>query len=131
MLILALLLLLLPACGRAEQGRFGSGSNTPAGIAVEIVVEPEYRLDEAATVVVTLSEAGEPLSGATVALEGNMNHAGMAPLLVDATERAPGEYAATLDWSMGGEWLVTARATLPDGRDVSRTVEGIEVRSSP
>ena len=44
-----------------------------------------------------------------------MTHAGMQPVLADATEEAPGSYRADFAWTMSGDWIVTVTATLPDG----------------
>lgn len=78
-----------------------------------------------------LSDAAssKPLSGARVRLEGNMTHAGMTPVFADATEGEPGRYRATLDFTMGGDWVVTVRAALPDGRKVERQFDVKGVRA--
>lgn len=59
---------------------------------------------------------GAPIADATVALRGDMAHAGMTPALGTATPAAtPGDYDATIEWTMAGDWIVTVTATLPDG----------------
>jgi hypothetical protein len=58
-----------------------------------------------------------PLEGAEVRVEGNMSHAGMVPVLATAQEEAPGIYAVSdFRFTMAGDWILTTRATLPDGR---------------
>lgn len=110
------LLLALVSCGRGGQDQ--------PDVAVELAVEPEPPRIGAATVTVTLRDAGgQPLSGAVVRLEGNMNHAGMVPVFADATEVAPGRYRAGIEFSMGGDWFILVHAELPDGRSLERQVD--------
>jgi len=81
---------------------------------------------------VTLWDAeGQPIDGAgPVALRGDMSHAGMKPVIAEASGAGDGQYTADFEWTMAGDWTVTVEATLPDGR-VKRTtfpftVEAIE-----
>lgn len=71
---------------------------------------------EALTIRLTSAD-GTPITDATVELRGDMAHAGMVPSIGTATAAAtPGDYDATLEWTMAGDWIVTVTATLPDGR---------------
>jgi hypothetical protein len=67
--------------------------------------------------------SGKPVTGASVRFEGNMSHAGMAPVFADARETEPGRYRAVMELSMAGDWYVLARVTLPDGRELSQQLE--------
>jgi hypothetical protein len=69
---------------------------------------------------ITDAASSKPLSGAHVRLEGNMTHAGMTPIFAEAKETEPGRYRATLEFTMGGDWVVLVHAALPDGREVER-----------
>jgi hypothetical protein len=110
------LLLVLTACGR--------GSKDLPDVAVELLIEPEPPQLGPAAITVTLRDAGgEPLSGAEVELEGNMNHAGMVPVFADAVEVAPGRYQANLEFTMGGDWFILVRADLADGRSLERKID--------
>lgn len=60
--------------------------------------------------------SGKPVSGLPVEFEANMSHAGMAPMFVKATEVEQGNYRATLELSMAGDWIVVAHVSLLDGR---------------
>lgn len=64
---------------------------------------------------------GRPIPRATVELRSDMTHAGMVPVIraAEATD-ADGEYLASIEWTMAGDWIVTVTATLPDGRVVSQ-----------
>jgi hypothetical protein len=73
---------------------------------------------------VKLTDAhGQPISGAELELEGNMNHAGMVPVFVDPSEVSAGAYESDFEFTMGGDWLMTIRGTLPDGRELEHTLE--------
>ena len=67
--------------------------------------------------------SGTPVTGARIAIEGNMSHAGMTPVFADAKETGDGSYRATLDFSMAGDWSVLVHATLPDGRKMEYQFE--------
>lgn len=93
-------------------------------IAVRLMVTPEPPQVGPTTVIVTLTGTdGKPVTGATVKLEGNMSHAGMKPVFADATEVTAGRYEATLEFTMGGDWFIIVRATLPDGRSLEQQVD--------
>ena len=60
---------------------------------------------------------GQPIDGADpVTLRGDMNHAGMRPVLARATGTGDGQYTTDFEWTMAGDWTVTVEATLPNGR---------------
>ena len=63
------------------------------------------------------------MTGARIKLEGNMSHAGMAPVFADAKETETGRYQSSMDLSMAGDWYVSARVTLADGRQFGREIE--------
>jgi hypothetical protein len=70
--------------------------------------------------------AGAPVAGATVRVEGNMNHAGMVPEITDAKVVGPpeeGRYVAELELSMGGDWFFVVTAMTEDGRRLEHVVE--------
>ncbi|HUR35433.1 MAG TPA: FixH family protein [Vicinamibacterales bacterium] len=70
----------------------------------------------------------DPVRGATVRLEGHMSHAGMAPVLADATESAPGVYDLRFAFTMQGDWVLLVSAALPDGARVERRIDVARVR---
>jgi hypothetical protein len=60
--------------------------------------------------------AGEPVEGATVRVEGDMTHAGMQPVLVDAESVGAGVYRAEgMHFTMAGDWIITITVTV-DGK---------------
>jgi hypothetical protein len=93
-------------------------------VAVDLHVDPDPPRIGPATVLVTLNDTqGQPISGAELSLEGNMNHAGMVPVLAQASEISPGSYKADLEFTMGGDWFVLVQAILPDGRTLEYLVD--------
>jgi hypothetical protein len=123
LVLLLLVTLALTACQQAED-------NLP-DVSVDLAISPDPPQVGPATVTVTLHDAdGEPIGGAEMKLEGTMTHAGMVPVFADATETEPGQYEATLEFTMGGDWIIIVRATLPDGRSLEREFDVRGVKSS-
>lgn len=133
-LLLLIMTLMLSSCGRIQNPQFtgeADGENIPADVTleVELASQDALQMGQATDIEILLEQDGQPVEGATIDIEGNMTHAGMEPVLIEAQERAPGKYQATLDWTMGGEWIVTVRATLPDGQTAERVIEKLQVDS--
>jgi Cu(I)/Ag(I) efflux system membrane fusion protein len=113
--------LFLAGCGRRPGAQ--------DGVSVEHEVTPRPPRVGRARVALRVSDAaGRPLSGARVELEGNMSHAGMRPVFGEATESGPGRYESALEFTMGGDWVILVRLTLPDGRKIERQfdVKGVQ-----
>lgn len=118
---LLLTLALLVACG---------SSTPPASeAAVQITLLPGQ--GDNGLQVQLHNAAHEPLTDATVTLEGNMNHAGMAPVIAapvkDGDDGASdGVYSIPFQFSMLGDWIVTVTVELADGtqstQDINVTV---------
>lgn len=62
-------------------------------------------------------------------VEGNMAHPGMAPVLAEAREVAPGRYESSMQFTMAGDWIVLVDARLRDGRTVHRELQVQGVRA--
>lgn len=111
-IILALLAAALAGCAVAP------AVAVQGDIRVALTTEPAPPLAGRDTVVVlTISEAGAPLTGATVALRRSMpgmEHPGDQEL-APAEELGGGRYRATLSFSMGGRWDVAAVVERPGG----------------
>ncbi len=75
------------------------------------------------TVSFQLQDSTKPVTGARVALEGDMSHAGMAPVFGDAHEVSPGHYQGQLDLNMAGDWVVLMHITLPNGQKVEEQMD--------
>jgi hypothetical protein len=74
--------------------------------------------------------SSKPVSGATIVLEADMSHAGMAPVFGASTEVAPGRYSGNLAFTMAGDWVVLLHMTLPNGARVERQIEVKGVRAN-
>src|SRR5215207_3874872 len=99
------------------------------GVSVEHEVTPRPPRVGLARIALRVSDAaGRPLSGARVSVEGNMSHAGMRPVFGEARESGPGRYESALEFTMGGDWVILVRLTLPDGREIERQfdVKGVQ-----
>lgn len=48
-------------------------------------------------------------------IRGDMDHAGMAPVLASAERAGDGVFSLPFEWTMGGRWIVEASLTLPNG----------------
>jgi hypothetical protein len=115
-------LALLSACG---------GNTAPAADAgdlqIQIVAPAEGIMAD--TLVIHLRDAaGQPITDATVALEGNMNHAGMAPVFADAVTdeadgAADGYYTVPFAFTMLGDWILTVTVEEADGATVTRDLD--------
>lgn len=105
---LALALVLAGGCGEPPSG--------DPGLALAVSVSPTPAVAGPARVLVSLSDRGAPVSGARVVLTGRPPEGGQ-PALDTAREQGPGSYAvAEFPLDAAGDWLLTARAYLPDGR---------------
>ncbi|MFN2200349.1 MAG: FixH family protein [Caldilineaceae bacterium] len=137
-LIGTVILLLLTSCGPRQTSESGS-----------------YRIEllppdpTTTALFVRLSdEQGQPIIDAQVAVEGNMNHAGMAPVnsgpVTDAASpaadgsddgAADGVYRVPFQFTMLGDWIITVTAvsnTDPEGKttrnfDVTVSADGTKI----
>lgn len=118
LVVLLVFVAALAGCQRASQQ---AAADQAPEIAAALAIEPDPAVIGPANLAVTLTDAsGAPVEGASVSLKGDMSHAGMAPVLADASGGANGVYEAQWMWTMAGDWFVTVTATLPDGRTLVR-----------
>ena len=111
------LLLLLAGCGRVQQ----ANPATPDSYIVTLAADPAPPVVGDAAVSVTLRDAaGQPVDNAQLAIEANMSHAGMTPVMADGAAGKDGVYRVPLTWTMAGDWYVDVKFTLPDGQKITR-----------
>ena len=103
--------LILDGC----RGDFDPGD---PGLVMELGISPTPPTMGTTRLIVTLRDTlGIPVEGARVVVEGTMTHAGMMPVLDTASAEGPGRYVIPgFRFTMSGDWILTLRATLPDGR---------------
>ena len=120
--LVLLLLLLAFACQKTAK---------PPDITLQYEIAPQPPRAGVATIDLRLTDKdGAAVGGARVDLEGNMSHAGMAPVSGEAKEIETGKYRGTLQLTMAGDWIVLVHITLPDGQKLQRQIELSGVRSN-
>lgn len=110
----------------------GSHDESATDVAVALSFAPAPHVGDTVCTVHLNDLAGAAHTGATLELEGNMNHAGMVPVFADAVEAAPGVYEAPFEFTMGGDWFVIVRGVLADGREFEsvQDVPGVSADSA-
>ncbi|MBI5670939.1 MAG: FixH family protein [Chloroflexi bacterium] len=118
--VVLLLSVLLAACGTRV-----AVQPTPVNVSIAVRAESEPLAVGATTLLVSLTDSsGRPIDGATLRVHGDMDHAGMVSVDREVKDSANGEYRVPFEWTMGGGWIVTVTAQLPDnGGEISKTVE--------
>jgi len=114
------LLLLLSACA-ANQRNHEDGD-----LQIMLVNPSDMGADR--LVVHLLDEAEQSVTDAKVSIEGNMNHAGMAPVFSDAvTDEADGatdgHYQLPFTFTMLGDWILTVTVEKADGTTITKDIE--------
>jgi len=112
--LLALSLLLLSSCRPPNNSSSSSNTDTTSGmVRVELAENP--KMGES-PISVFILDGADGVSGAQVEITGDMTHAGMVPVIVDAVESEAGLYLADdFAFTMAGDWIVTTEITLSDG----------------
>lgn len=113
--------LVVPGCSRP--------ADPPASVSIEQTVSPEPARVGPASISLKLTDAaGKSVTGAQIAVEADMSHAGMSPVFAEAKEVAPGLYQAHIVFPMAGDWVVLLHITLPDGKKLERQIDVKGVR---
>lgn len=129
-LLFLIAILAMAACGRQAQANNADlqiSLVTPAGQNTQSII------------VQLTDKAGKPITNATVSVEGNMQHAGMAPLTGKAVQdsadgKADGRYQIPFSFNMLGDWVITVSVKGADNtttqRDIPVTVsaQGMKVK---
>ena len=104
--------------------------SSATGVTVKTEISPRPAKVGLVTVTLNLLDHdGKPVSGARIDLEGDMSHAGMAPVFGDTKETAPGRYQGNLQVTMGGDWVVLTHITLANGQTLERQIDLSGVQS--
>jgi hypothetical protein len=121
---LGILTLLLTGCSKVNSLKEAED------VEVELKLRPQPPKVGKVWVMVDLSDRdGKPVTGASLKLEANMNHAGMKPVFADPKEVVPGRYDANVELTMGGDWYMLITGKLADGRKLKRTIDVPGVKS--
>jgi len=98
-------------------------------VAIEHELSPEPARVGPATLTLRLADsAARPITGAHVAIEADMSHAGMNPRFAEAKETDLGRYEAHVEFQMAGDWVILLHVTLPDGKKLERQFDVRDVR---
>jgi len=115
-----LLIILLLAAG-CRQAALTPTPDASAQIAqIALTIEPQPPAVGTATLTVIVTKQSQPLAGVSLAVRGDMTHAGMAPVIANAKTDAQGKIDIPFKWSMSGDWIVTVTVTLADNSQVSQ-----------
>lgn len=100
-------LLLLSACRQQQPNS--------ADLQLELSASAR-QVGEATLTLSVLDVAGNVIdSPGALSLRGDMDHAGMAPVLVTVDKAADGVFNAPFEWTMAGDWTVEASLQLESG----------------
>lgn len=117
---LPLLFALLLIAGCRQQAQQADDLN----INIDLRVEPEDPTVGPANLIVNITDdAGNPVIATVVKARGDMNHAGMEPVLAEVESGDDIFYTIPFEWTMAGDWIVEITAELPDGNTVSETFD--------
>jgi len=110
--------LVLPGgCWRSQS----AAPQTQDDYQVTFATEPAQPLIGDGTVIITVKDkAGKPVDGARLAIEANMNHAGMVPVNAETSGGQAGVYRVPLKWTMGGAWYVDVKIITAGGQTIQR-----------
>jgi hypothetical protein len=111
-LLAAILVAALAACEPPADG--DADARRPIAVAL---LERPARVGPA-TVEVRPQLDGAPVVGATVRVVGDMTHAGMVPVVAEATDVGGGVYRTDdFVFDMAGDWVLSVDVTYPDGTE--------------
>ena len=96
---------------------------------VEFQIKPDPVRVGPVVISFTLTDAGNhPVTGAQIAVEADMSHAGMSPVFAQANEVRPARYESHLSLAMAGGWVILLHGTLPHGEKLERQFDVRDVR---
>jgi|GEM_PF-582047 len=138
--ILLLLFVLLVAVACRQEPTL-----TAADLRMDMTVTDSLVGETTITVTITDAEGNAVENPGTLSLRGDMDHAGMVPVIASAEDSNNGVFVVPFEWTMGGAWMVEATLTLPDdtnfiqefsyeilteaGADETGDVEGTDVEA--
>ena len=121
--------LLILACITVVDLSACHGPTDTKDVSVHFAIAPLPVREGPSTVTIQLTNStGMAIPHARINVEGDMSHPGMAPVFAEASELAPGDYQAHLDFNMPGDWVVLLHIRLANGKKIERQmdVRGVE-----
>jgi hypothetical protein len=99
------------------------------GIVIQHEIAPwPARVGDAVVTLIVSDAASHAVSGARIALEADMSHAGMRPEFGETREIGAGRYQGRLAFTMPGDWVLIMHITLPGGEKLERQLDVNGVR---
>lgn len=113
---LFIILLVAVAC-RQEAGVSAENVNLDVTVTDSLVGET--------TLIVTVTDDDGNIieNPGTLSVRGDMDHAGMTPVIRDASESNNGVFSVPFEWTMGGAWTVEVTLTLDNEEVVTETYD--------
>jgi hypothetical protein len=102
-------------------------SKRSSGLTAEFEIKPK-RVGPVVISLTLADAAARPLTGAHIAIEADMSHAGMSPVFAEAKEVHPGRYQSQLSLGMAGDWVILLHGTLSNGEKLERQFDVRDVR---
>ena len=107
------------------------GADPAPEITVREQITPRPARVGPASVSIQLADAARgPVTDAAIMVEADMSHPGMSPVFAQASELTPGSYRASVNFNMGGDWILLLHIRLADGRKIERQLDVRGVRSN-
>lgn len=115
LLLFVLIAVVVSACRTSAQPT----PTDSAGLKISLETS-SLKAGQTILMITVLDAAGSPVNDAKIEVRGDMSHAGMVPSLASAEKGVEGRYSLAFQWTMGGDWVVTVTATLPNGLSASQ-----------
>ena len=91
---------------------------------ITLSTDPNPAVKGEADLIVTVRDQEDvPIENAFVRVKGDMNHAGMEPVLGEVIGGNYGIYAIPFEWTMAGDWIVTVVVEMGDGTVIEKVFE--------
>jgi hypothetical protein len=124
-LLITLFSLSLTACRQSTQ------TQNTVNLNIDLTIEPHPPVVGESTLIIVISDAqGQLISDATLNIRGDMNHAGMVPVIRDVEGGEDGVYRVPFEWTMGGDWFIVVNVALTDGNTASQRFDITNVLTS-
>ena len=122
-LLVTVVAVAMPICGCRRE------ADASSDVKVDLSFDPAPPQMGTSKVILNMTDAkGDPVIGAELKLEGNMNHAGMKPSFATMSETSPGHYTGSLEFTMGGDWFIIVSGKTAEGRQIERKIDVPGVR---
>lgn len=107
-----------------------STASAAPGLQFEVKFDPNPPVEGSNHLAISITDTdGRPAALTDVAVEGDMNHAGMVPSFATVKPTRAGRYEATIQFTMGGDWFLLVSGQQPNGIRITKKIDVRDVRS--